>query len=233
MKVGPIPTVSLLCLVFLVGCSTTTGGPPVAEPVESQTSTTTTDSGAPGGPTPTTTNDRSTTVPEVGSTTVTSRVTETSAPLSPVCDAWLEFVSSGDPGGLSAVLEDPDLIDALDVSMSLDAEFEAIIDASRRLESAIIDQCGQEFSRAVQPAATDEAALERFFDALVANDARAAEGIASLNVLAQIAQVWTPVAAADIEWSVDGSTGTYRFDSSTVIECEASGGIVVRCVFGE
>lgn len=153
-----------------------------------------------------------------------------------LCNGYLVLLRTGDDVPLRDALDDPDLVDALDRTLSSEGEFEAIAQASRDLEEAILDRCADRYAANLEPASDDATALTMLMEAILAGDREAAEAVAWDNVVAQL-EPWSPVSSPGTGdtpgYTVDGSTATAVLGPAVTLSCRADGGVVVACAYGE
>jgi hypothetical protein len=167
---------------------------------------------------------------------------------SPLCDAYLAFLAA--PADQVVVAID-ELAGSLGAGMPA-----AVVDALVVLgptppEGATADDfvaalgvvhdevepvCATRYRAAVVPAASDDAALTTFADALVSGDRAAAAVVAPADVIA-LFEPWQPYPA---DPAVGAPSYTVADDAVTLVlaatytaSCQASGGVVAACSFGE
>lgn len=150
-----------------------------------------------------------------------------------LCNGYLVLLRTGDDVPLREALEDPDLVEALDVMLSSEGEFAAIASAALEVEEAVVSRCAERYSVGLEPAPDDAAALTVFMEALVGGDRSAAETVAWDNVVAQL-EPWSPFGDDDApSYRIEGSTAIARLDPAITLSCTATDGVVVSCTYGE
>lgn len=162
---------------------------------------------------------------------------EPSTALAAQCDAYLVWLAEGDLGPLAQTLSDGQdaARDAVATLRRDDLDTGQALEAVADLQEAIRPRCAERFAADLQPAPDDATALRTLFDAVVAGDRGAAAPIATDDVLA-VFEPWSPLdpdAPDGPSFTVDGSTGSGVLAPTVTVFCEAEGGVVVRCSFGE
>ncbi len=158
-----------------------------------------------------------------------------------LCDAYLGLVSTGDTGALAAAIGEPappGVLDALAVLDSGDAEIDLIFEASDNLRAYVEPVCRDRWDADLEPAASNDAAAETFFAALVDGDRGAAADVAPDDVLAQFGDFEPLTPDADVgspalfaEPGVDNFT--MLLAPTVTVFCTLDQGVVIFCGFGE
>jgi hypothetical protein len=182
-------------------------------------------------------------------TTTTTAVPPTAAATgeSPLCDAYLAFLSASaddvvvaidelagslGPGVPQAVL---DALDVLGPDPPEGTTAEHFVAALGVVHDAIEPACAMRYRAAVVPAASDDAALTTFAEALVGGDRAAAVLVAPADVIA-LFEPWQPYpedpAAGAPSYSVSDDTVSLVLAATYTASCQATGGVVVGCTFG-
>jgi len=165
----------------------------------------------------------------VPTTSSTVGSTTTVVDVAGLCNGYLVLLRSGDPEPLRSQLDDPELVADLETMLSSEGEFDAIAAAALRLEEAVVGQCADRFALSVEPAPDDAAALSQFLGAVTAGDEASATEVAWENVVAQFTWSGTP----ESEIHLEGNTASMRMGPTRIVNCEATGGVVVACRFSE
>lgn len=161
----------------------------------------------------------------------------------PVCSEYLEFIDMSGPRdgeALTNALEDvgapPATVDAVATLGSPDADVEEIFAAVEELAQFAVGRCAEFYAADLDPADSDTAALEQLREALIAGDESMAAPIATKDVLSTL-RPWDGFRpesqGGDATYSISGSSLSASLMPTVTVFCEAEGGVVVSCVFGE
>lgn len=157
-----------------------------------------------------------------------------------LCDGYLTYVATRNVDDLAAQLGStapPEVAAALDLVQSDDVRFLDLLNAVESLRDYVAPICRSRWDEDLVPAATDQDAVDGFFNALVEGDRSAAANVAPDDVIATF-EPWEPIepdpdlGPASLLYEGGGDFSMLLGPTLSVF-CEVEGAIVTNCLFGE
>jgi hypothetical protein len=175
-------------------------------------------------------------------TTTTAEATTTvGQDLEAFCDAYLAFISAGDPESRVEPLNNlyaergpdapADLNEVVNVLVSADYGSQDVRAEQAVLRDFVMPLCEDGYNSAVVGGESDEAAGQAFFDALVAGDKQTALTLASALAVAMF-EPWEPYDAEDTELVIQEGGFWVALSPQFSFSCTTRDGIVTGCSFG-
>lgn len=158
-----------------------------------------------------------------------------------VCNAYISWVRNDGLDDLEAELgaDAPvGVSDAIDTLQDPDADIDDIFTAIDSIDGYVKPICRTRWDNDLEPAESNEEAVNLLFESIVAGEEAAVGGIAPDDVIAAF-DPWEPLeddpdtGAPSLSYTVGEDSFNMLLAPTVTVFCEVDGGVITSCAFGE